>query len=239
MASASPDPGTPPGPGTIRLTSRDVAAVSDMHLAAFPTNVWSRFGGRLLRTYIQLFIESPHALAVGALPPQNPHGPGDTAGIAPVGHLVGILDARRHRQWVWRNGAARLGLALLPAMLRHPLLFAGLVRRRLRVATRRGEGTPTSRKAERPRPAGPVAVLSHVAVQPEWRGLGLGEALVDTFLVQARHAGAGCAYLATLDEGGAGAWYEARDWTLDARRQTFDGRWIRIYRHDLNQDGGA
>lgn len=239
MAPAAPVPGTPSAHGTTRhLTGSDLGVVLDLHRSAFPTNVWSRFGGRLLATYVRLFIESPHALAIGALPADGSVGRRDAAAGEPVGHLVGILDTRLHREWVWRHGAVRLLVALAPAAIRHPRLLAGLMARRLRVLSRRPR-PPRSASDTDQRPVGPVAVLSHVAVDPSWRGLGLGEALVEEFLRHAAEAGAGYACLATLEEDGAGAWYEAREWTLDARRETFDGRRIRIYRRTLDQDGAA
>lgn len=239
MAPAASVPGTPSAHGTTRhLTGSDLGAVRDLHRSAFPTNVWSRLGGRLLTAYLRLFLDSPHALALGALPAAGSVGRRDAPAGEPVGHLVGILDTRLHREWVWRHGALRLLIALAPAAIRHPRLLAGLMTRRLRVLSRRPH-PPRSAPDTNQRPVGSVAVLSHVAVDPSWRGLGLGEALVEEFLGHAAESGAGYACLATLEEEGAGAWYEARHWTLDARRETFDGRRIRIYRRTLDQDGAA
>lgn len=239
MVPAAPVPGTPSAHGTTRrLTSSDLGAVRDLHCSAFPTNVWSRFGGLLLTTYLRLFLESPHALAIGAVLDDRSEGRRADAAGAPVGHLVAILDTRQHRAWLWRHGAVRLLLALVPAAARHPRLLAGLVVRRLRVLRSRPR-PPAPAPDTEPAPAGPVAVLSHVAVHPSWRGLGLGDRLVEEFLGRAAGAGAGYACLATLEEDGAGAWYEARGWTLDARRETFDGRAIRIYRRNLDTDGAA
>jgi ribosomal protein S18 acetylase RimI-like enzyme len=232
MSPAAPVHGT-----TRDLTPHDLDAVRKLHLEAFPTNVWSRLGGTLLTTYLRLFIDSPYASAIGALSPERP--PGD-ARATPVGHLVGILDTRRHREWVWRHGAGRLLLALLPAIVRHPYLLAGLFARRFKVLKQR-----LRPKQEPPTPGPdpstrhPVAVLSHVAIQPAWRGNELGDGLVTEFLSRAAAAGAGRACLATLEDGGAGAWYEARGWALEARRETFDGRWILIYSRTWDKDGVA
>lgn len=220
------------------LSEADLAIVVDLHLAAFPSNVWSRLGGRLLRTYLLLFLQSPHASALAALAPGTDQQTRYDGSQPPAGYLVGVLDTQRHRQWVRRHGMSRLAWALPGALVRHPLLLAGLLRRRLAIVARRTRSAPeTTTATAAPRP-GPTAVLSHIAVDPTHRGHGLGEAMVRRFLSDAETAGARHAFLATLEDGGAGAWYESRGWALDARRQTFDGRWIRIYRHGLNQQDG-
>lgn len=69
------------------------------------------------------------------------------------------------------------------------------------------------------------------------RGVGVGRVLVSDFVETSRASGAGRISLATLDgPDGAGRFYARQGWHLQARRQTFDGRWIRIYDLELHAD---
>ena len=62
--------------------------------------------------------------------------------------------------------------------------------------------------------------------------------LVTDFVATSRARGADRISLATLDgPEGAGQFYARQGWHLQARRQTFDGRWIRLY--DLELHDGA
>ncbi|MDF9714606.1 GNAT family N-acetyltransferase [Nocardioides sp. ChNu-153] len=209
----------------------DLELVLGLHRSAFPDNVIGRFGGGLLAAYYRTFLDGPHALAVVATGPDG----------APVGYLVGVLATDRHRRWVRAHRLRPLLLAGVPALLLHPRLACGVLRRRVVLRLRRRSTRVVT--AERPVPAGaaagPVAVLSHVAVLPEARGAGAGVGLVAHFEVEAVRSGARRLCLATLDEGGAGGLYERRGWQLHARRRTFDGRFLRLYELPVAGAGDA
>ena len=75
-----------------------------------------------------------------------------------------------------------------------------------------------------------MAVLSHVAVTVEAGGLGVGGALICSFLDRARAVGSDRTCLATRDvPGGAGDYYERRGWRLETTRCTAEGRSIRLH----------
>ncbi|MDT9592669.1 GNAT family N-acetyltransferase [Nocardioides zeae] len=216
------------------MAVEDLDVVVRLHRRAFPDNVVGRFGGALLERYYRSFVTSPEAVATVATDDEG----------APVGYLVGVLATDHHRRWVREHHLRALLAAALPALLQHPVLAAGLLRRRLVVRLRALAGRLRPRAAggtvvevaptvdgssvARVRP-GPVAVLSHVAVEPGARGGGAGSSLIDHFEQVAERRGAARMCLATAEDGGAGALYERRGWRLQARRRTFDGRHLRIY----------
>lgn len=205
-----------------RMGLADLGFVVEEHLAHFPDNVFGRLGRRFLTEYYRTFLDGPHAHAVVGL----------VAG-QPVGFLVGVLDVREHRRLVRRFHARRLAAYAATALLRRPRMALLLVRRRIAVrlasvGRRRSPGEGGS---------GGIAVLSHVAVRAEARGLGLGTSLILGFVDGAQEAGARTVSVATrAGADGAGQLYEELGWHLTAERETFDGRRIALYDLDLPKD---
>lgn len=225
------DPSTLPRVPICEMLNGDIGPVAAMHGSTFPSNVWSRFGGGLLQSYLWLFLASPHAVALVA---RTSSSDGELAvRHAPTGYILGVLDPPAHRTWVRRHATHRLLRAAPTAAARHPLLTAALIRRRLAALLRRRTPVGAGPASPEPAPPAPVAALSHVAVHRDRRGEGIGDALVDAFVSRAAESGAHRVDLATLDREGAGPWYEARGWWLHTQRKTFDGRWIRLYRRRL------
>jgi ribosomal protein S18 acetylase RimI-like enzyme len=204
---------------TRRMGLSDLEFVVDEHLAHFPDNVFGQLGRRFLTEYYRTFLDGPHADAVVAL----------MAG-APAGFLVGVLDVREHRRLVRRFHARRLAWHAAIALARRPGMAFALIRRRIavRLAAFRRAGSAGVDPVEG------VAVLSHVAVQQEARGVGLGTSLILGFVDRARDAGASTVSLATAAGAeGAGDLYERLGWQLATERDTFDGRRIALYDLDL------
>lgn len=216
----------PVGATTRAMARGDVPDVVAAHLAHFAENVASRLGPRFVRTYVGTFVHAPHAYAAVA----------ELDGQV-VGYLLAVLDTRRHRRWALRRHGTVLAGGVLLGAARHPVLTSTLVGRRVagplrRRLARRGSPAAISESST----AGPVAVLSHLAVLPHGRGLGLGHRLVDGFVASARTHGARRACLATVaGADGAGRFYARQGWQPAARRRTRDGReleiWERALRH--------
>ena len=226
MSPGPVDPvlGTKPVVSLRHMVRGDVGYVTGEHRSHFPENVMGRLGGPFLRRYYMTFLDTPHAVATIA----------ETGG-RPCGYLVGILDTRGHRQLLLRrHGAALLATALL-AFLLHPRMAGRLLAHRVSLRFRRllhrSRTTGTAPAAAR------VAVLSHVATVEDMRGHGIGSALVTHVVGASRASGADRISLATIDgPEGAGEFYARQGWHLQARRQTFDGRWIRLYDLELRDD---
>ena len=202
-----------------RMGLADLEFVVDEHLAHFPDNVFGQMGRRFLTEYYRTFLDGPHADAVVTV-----------AEGVPVGYLVGVLDVHEHRRLVRRFHFRRLAWYAAGALARRPRMAAGLLRRRISVKL----GALGSRARSAGGVSEGIAVLSHVAVRPEARGLGLGTSMILQFMERAELAGARTISVATrAGDAGAGGLYSHLGWQLVNERDTFDGRRIALYDLDL------
>lgn len=202
------------GPSVQQLRTPHLTVVAGIHRQALPEGFFARLGTRFLSAYLATYQASPHAVALVALD-------GDRV----RGFLVGSTGAAAHARWVLRQRGARLALAGLLALAVRPRLLAYFVRTRL--------GRYVRGLARRLRPgggagAGPAgqgdpAVLAHVAVTPEARGLGLGNLLLQRFIDESRRAGAPAVELVTRTGGGAESFYLRAGFDESARRVDADG----------------
>ena len=206
------------------LTPGDLDRVADLHQRELPHGLFPLLGRAFLRRYHATFIASPHAVALAA--PRRGEA---------VGFLVGTLDQRAHHRWLMRHRAAHLTVAGVVGLLGHPRALALFLR------TRVGRYLCGLLRALRPQPAraassedgtaaAPVAVLMHVAVDPEHRGDGLGRHLTEELVEQAEDAGAAEVRLVTRVDRGAGRFYERLGWAPAARRRTRDATMVTEYR---------
>lgn len=199
------------------LTTSDLGPLARAQRRHFPHNVIGRFGDPLHATYLRSFLDAPTATAVVA---ESVDGP--------VGYALGVLGTVEHRAHVKRRWGLALLLAAGLAIVRHPRLGGGLLRRRLQL-----------RRAARPATEVPpdtrtLAVLSHVAVEPHARGTGAAARLVEDFLDRAREAGCDAATLAVRrDNDRAVRFYAKHGWHRVAERSTFDGRDLLLYEREL------
>ena len=198
------------------MTRRDVHAAARLHASQLPHGFFPRLGRPFLAEYYRAFGASPHAVALVAA---------DGARIAGV--LVGVLDPAHHR-WVLRNRGARLAAAACLSLVARPWLLkpllTGRLRRYLRAAQRIRRGRTSATSAT---PAPTTAVLSHVAVADELRGLGVGTRLAEAFVAAARQAGIAGARTTTLDgPDGAAPFYLRTGWAVQARATDWDGNAI-------------
>lgn len=215
-----------------RMTSDDLTFAADLHAEALPHGFFGRLGPRFLTTYYRSFVDSPHAMAFVA-----------EAEDGPAGALVGTMCSSPHYGWVLRNYGMHLALRGTVALLRRPSELAFFVRTRIgryltgaaRIGRRRvaaalptaSAPTAVARSAARRRQP---AVLTHVAVAPPARGLGVGAALERAFVEAVRAAGCRRVMLVTLaGDQGAGAFYRRLGWSLTHTRADRDGRPIECY----------
>ena len=197
------------------MRHRDQAFAAALHEAALPHGFFGRLGTGFLSAYHEAFLASPHAVAYVA---ETREGR--------AGYLVGTFGP--HSAWVLRNRWMKLVARGVLALLARPSELAFFLRtrttsylQRLAKAVAGGTGEPRAQRTQ------PPAVLTHVAVAPQARGQGVGEALVDAFLDAARNSGAAEACLVTLvGDQGAGEFYRRLGWELREVRQDRDGRSI-------------
>jgi ribosomal protein S18 acetylase RimI-like enzyme len=224
---------------------RDLRATAAIHSSALPGGFFARLGRRFLRCYHATFLVSPHAVAVVATDPED-----DT----PAAFLVGTLRNRAHYRWVVRRCGPRLAVELAAALVARPRLAWLFVRTRAgrylrwvwRYPLRRAQGRTAdpagtedgshSGDAVRTQapvgaaPVAPVAVLTHIAVDPRLRGQGAGRRLVEVFIARAEEAGAAEVRLVTEAGDGASGFYERLGWTPIGEKPGADDEVVREFR---------
>jgi GNAT superfamily N-acetyltransferase len=189
-------------------TPADVAVIADIHGRLLPHGFFADLGPRFLRAYHRSFMASPHAVSMVAC-----------CGEQVAGVIAGAMDATEHQRYVIRHHGPRLLAAGAVALVLRPALLMRFLTTRL---GRYARGLlravkPAGAGGERPTsdgPPGPVAVLTHVAVDPAMQGGGAGSALVGAYVDEVRRDGrAERIELVTLAEEGASGFYERLGWT--------------------------
>lgn len=219
-------------PPTVRTAGvQDLPETSELHAELLPHGFFVRLGTGFLGWYHASFASSPAATLLVA----EQHG-------RITGFLAGTIRNADHYRFVLRRRPVGLATSAATALLRDAQLAGDFARTRggryLRGAARRlaprprathqvdaamsaspagGDGlTPEARR-------GPIAVLTHVAVDGDVAEGGTGRALVERFVADARGAGAREVRLITMADGGAAGFYRRLGWHSRGRRAAADG----------------
>lgn len=205
------------------LRPGDVPATAALHEANLRMGLFPKMGNGFLQHYHQTFADSPFGIALVA-----------HRDDAVVGALFGTISNPDHYHWVVQNRAIELACHGSAALLLRPHLawmFA---------STRMGRYVNGLRRHMSPAPANhapaqQLPVLSHIVTTQTQRRRGIGRELVDEFKREARTAGAHWASLIT-QEGGLGTpFFERLGCLCVARRQGFDGCFVREYHMNLDE----
>ena len=192
-----------------------------LHLDLLPHGFFARLGRRYLAVYHRTFMASPHAVSFVAC-----------RGDRVVGFLAGALDAHAHQRWVLRRRGAGLLVSGSAALAARPRLgwefLTTRTGRYVRSVVRAARPTGSAAGPGPSLPGGPVAVLTHVAVDPSEQGSGAGTALVASFVDHVREAGTRRAELVTLCDDGASAFYDRLGWTAVGEHEREGARYRRF-----------
>ncbi|MEV4489008.1 GNAT family N-acetyltransferase [Micromonospora coxensis] len=215
-------PGPEPGGPVLRAaTHADLPVMSRAHVDLLPVGLFPSLGARFVRRWHRTYLDSPHGLGYVVV---DPAAPGEV-----VGFLVGTTDHAAHTAALVadRRTMASLAVTGLTALCVRPRVAARLLRSRLRPWTRRlstQRPGATGRRPAAPARTGPVAVMSALAVHPDWRGSGIGVRLAMRFVEHARDAGAHRAELQTSTGPlGAAGFYERLGWEAGPQQRSPDG----------------
>ena len=204
-------PGTPP----------DAPAIARLHLELLPHGFFAKLGARYLSVYHRAFMSSPHAVSLVACREDRL-----------VGFIAGALDAHVHQRWALRRRGLPLLVAGIAALALRPRLAWEFLTTRtgryVRGMARAARPTTSPTGASSPIPGGPVAVLSHVAVDRSEQGGGAGSALVESFVEHVREARTPRVELVTLCDDGASAFYERLGWTAVGEHEREGARYRRF-----------
>ncbi|WP_431946325.1 GNAT family N-acetyltransferase [Micromonospora marina] len=208
---------------------QDLAGMSRAHVDLLPIGLFPSLGARFVRRWHRTYLNSRHGLGLVAV------DAGSNGAV--VGFVLGTSDQVAYASGLAadRRALGSLALAGLMALAVRPRVAGRLLRSRVRPWTRRflRRRVPAS-APDGPAAAGQVAVLSALAVHPQWRRSGVGVALVAHFLTSARSAGATRAEAETsTGSHGATSFYERLGWAAGTARSAPDGDVVRTYHRRL------
>lgn len=224
------------------LSRADVDEAVRLHLQLLDSEFITRAGPGFLRQYYLSWLRRPGGLGLAAR----------SEGGSLAGLLLGAVRPGQHYREMLRGDGLRLGGALAVQSLRHPAFARELaVTRGARYtgALVRLAGTRLSRRAARPpsaaapsptappAPAPQVGEVTHLLVAPDRQGTGVGRALVDAALAEARRAGVDVMTLVTTAELAAQGFYERLGWTASGRVVSRSGEAFVRYEYSLDAGG--
>lgn len=182
------------------MAREDLARVVAIHRAAFPNFFLSFLGPRFLRVFYG-FIAG-EGIAIVALTD------GQLAGF-----VAGVANPRLFYRRLMKRRFARLVLAIVPIVLRHPSTLAR-VSRRARQRTSAGNHEPAG------------AELMSLAVDPGQEHRGIGRALVAAFAGHLAASGERCLWLTTdaADNDRVIRFYESQGFLRSREFVTAEGR---------------
>jgi ribosomal protein S18 acetylase RimI-like enzyme len=185
------------------MRTDDIAAVTAVHLAAFPGFFLTFMGGRFVREVYDAILADEETIAFVAVDGERIAGfvAGSTSG--------GLYRRATGRRWL------RFGLASLGAVLRRPWIAVRLLRALWAPPGPSVEGAP----------------LISLAVDPRLQGSGAGKLLTGTFVDEARRRGARAVVLTTDRHGNdaVNAFYRAQGFEVTREFVTPEGRAMNEY----------
>jgi len=232
---------------TVRpLSAADLSAAADLHRRVLDMEFLSRYGSAFMRAYYRAWIEAPGAIAVASV---GEHG-------ELLGVLLGATDPAAHVRGMVRRRGLGLGARLAAHCLRHPSLardlvvtrgrrYVGGLARLLVPRGRRSAGSAGAPNPPAPNPPAPdaphvataVGEITHVLVDTDRQGSGVGGALIEAAVAVARGAGVDELVLVTPPDLEARNFYEHLGWLADGEITSRSGELFLRYRLPL-ADGG-
>lgn len=190
-----------------QATTVDVPSIVTIHQKAFSNFFLTRLGGEFLRRYYALVLSYRSGIVLVS----ERHG-------VLEGFVCGFMEPAEFYRLMWRRKRT-FALPALSALVRQPSLAAGVLYGVQRIQASASSGPARS------------CELSSIAVAPEAGGNGLGKALVQAFVAQARSMDAECVYLTTDADGNdsANALYQQVGFQHTQRFLQRKGRWMNEY----------
>ncbi len=200
------------------LGERDLDAAVALHLEVLHMEFLSRFGPRFMRNYYHAWISSPGSLALAAV---------DESELL-VGVLLGASDPAHHVRAMVRDHGLTMGATLVGRALVHPGLAKDLIVTRgwryTRGVARLVKNRLSRRPSTNPPSSGPViGEITHVLVDPSSQGRGVGRALVEESVREARAKGVQELQLVTPPDMAAQHFYERLGWRSSGAMQSRSG----------------
>ncbi len=217
------------------LAVDDLVAAAELHRRVLDMEFLSRYGSRFMEAYYDAWRRSPGGIALAAV---DGHG-------ALLGALLGAVDPAAHVRGMVRGHGVTLGTRLAAHALSHPALAKDLVVTRgrryagglVRLVTARlsGSGAPPAAEV----PAQRIGEITHVLVEPDRQGMGIGRALVDAAASEGRNAQLDELVLVTPPDLAARTFYERLGWLPDGALTSRSGESFLRFRLPLGGPGSS
>ncbi len=192
----------------VSIEAKHIDEVVEAHMSAFPTFFLTFLGRRFLREFYKSFLVDDAGMGFVAEEEQTGSAIGVIVGpVVPDGYFKRLLK----RRW-WAFCIASAG-----AVLRRP----STIRRLMRAVFYRGQS-----------PEGPKrSLLSSIAVSPEHQGRGVGKALIEAWVAEARRRGSAGCYLTTDKENNEATnhFYLRTGWKVESSFTPPEGRAMNRY----------
>jgi len=193
------------------LAQAHVVQAVEVHLRSFPNFFLSFLGPRFLREFYASFLVDKEGIGFVA---QKPNG-------EIVGMVVGALNPRGFFKRLLMRRWLAFCFASVGSLLKQPTCFFRLIR----AVFYRGNS-----------PSGPSrALLSSIAVDPRVQSIGVGKALVESWVAEVQKRGLTGCYLTTDADGNklVNNFYEHLGWKLESSYLTPEGRRMHRYVYDF------
>ena len=192
----------------VAFERKHIDEVVEAHIRAFPTFFLTFLGRRFMKEVYASYLFDDAGMSFVA--EEEPTGSvlGIVVGpLAPDGYFKRLL---KRRWWAFC-------LASIRTVLRRP----STIRRLVRAVFYRGQS-----------PSGPKrSLLSSISVSPEYQGHGIGRALMDAWVAEARRRGSGGCYVMTDRDNneGSNCFYPRVGWKIESTFPTPEGRAMNRY----------
>ncbi|HVB50976.1 MAG TPA: GNAT family N-acetyltransferase [Acidimicrobiales bacterium] len=212
------------------LEDADLRAAALLHRDVLDMEFLARFGLSFMRTYYRAWIHSPGSISLAATDENEKL----------VGVLLGATDPATHFRAMVRFHGLRIGAKLVAYALVHPALAKDLVvtrgRRYARGVARLVRARFSQARSVTASQSGPaVGEITHVLVDRGAQGSGIGRALVEASIDEARAAGVHELVLVTPPDMEAKRFYERLGWQLDGSLQSRSGENFLRFRYVVPQ----
>jgi len=211
------------------LVDTDLRSAVLLHREVLDMEFLSRFGSSFMRTYYRAWIHSPGAISLAATDEHEKL----------VGALLGATDPASHFRAMVRFHGLRIGAKLVAYALVHPALAKDLVLTRgwryARGVARLVRGRFSRTVSVTASQSGSaVGEITHVLVNREAQGGGIGRALVAASIAEARVANVHELVLVTPPDMDARHFYERIGWQLDGSLQSRSGEKFLRFRYIIS-----
>ena len=210
-----------------RMSREHLQQVVAVHEVCFPGYYLTDLGPSFLRAMYSWYVQSPEAIAHAAL---------DRDGYA-VGFVAGTADDSNYRRSLFRKTWWRMAVALGKRFVSRPALTLGLIGERKEIVWQALTAILTRRTGEGARADAifdkepPTASLISIGVEPSARRSGVGTALSELFVREARNRGCETITLSVRDDNTlAKRFYERLNWEEASRSsKTYRGSFSVTY----------